>query len=129
MDWPSVYVIAADNGEVKIGYARAPVSRFVTIQREYGPKRGFLTARLVGYVEAVRADALEALAHRQFWGTWVGGEWFQIDPDAALDRIERLWAELAGEYALPACRSFRFSDQASRLRVSRGRLVPDRLSP
>lgn len=124
MSWPAVYVIAADNGEVKIGYAMCPASRFVTVRREYAPKRGFSDARLVGYIEAERADALEVLAHRYFHDQWISGEWFAIDPECALDEIQVLWGWLADEYGLPPCKSYRFSELASPVKLRKGRFVP-----
>lgn len=106
--WASVYVIAADNGEVKIGYAMAPATRFVTVRREYAAKRGFSDARLVGWIEASAADVLEVIAHRHFRPQWVSGEWFNVDPEAALDQIAALWDRVAVQfYGEPPCRLVR----------------------
>lgn len=110
--WATVYVIAADNGEVKIGYAMAPVSRFVTIRREYARKRGFTDARLVGWVEASQADVLEVMAHRHFWPRWISGEWFTLDPEATLTEIGELWDRVAAIYGEPSCRVVRYQPAA-----------------
>lgn len=103
-DWAAVYVIAADNGEVKIGYAMAPASRFTVIRREYAAKRGFTDARLVGWVECSHADVLEVLAHRHYRSRWISGEWFDLEPDATLREIGELWERVAAVYGEPSCK-------------------------
>lgn len=114
-EWNSVYVIAADNGEVKVGYSYAPIWRFTTIRREYAKKRGFTNARLVGWIEASHADALEALAHRHFReeGHWISGEWFALDPDATLEKLAEIWDTIAvRRFGEPPCRIVRYRPDA-----------------
>lgn len=86
----TVYVIEADNGEVKVGASGTPYARLSKIKREYGPRRGFTHARLVGFVPTSCPMAAEALVHRQLESLAVGGEWFNVDPVKAL--VEVLWA-------------------------------------
>lgn len=73
----SVYVIEADNGEVKVGIASAPLSRLTTIVREYGPRRGFRTARVAAYFDCDDPPVIEVWAHRLLRDRWVDGEWFR----------------------------------------------------
>ena len=79
-----VYVMAADNGEVKIGWSSTPYARLSKVKAEYGPRRGFRDVRLVGFVPTpcfmqVESDTLRRL---EAWAT--GGEWFRLDPREAL---------------------------------------------
>lgn len=120
-EWASVYVIAADNREVKIGYAMAPASRFTTIRREYAPKRGFTDARLVGWIECSHADVLEAYAQRHYRRSWISGEWFALDPERTLAEIGELWGMLAAVYGEPQCRIVRYLSAPIRIPLTAGR--------
>lgn len=79
-----VYVIEADNGEVKVGLSGTPVARLSKIKREYGARRGFKEARLVGYVRTPDPLLVEWLAHRTLAEHVTGGEWFRVDPMLAI---------------------------------------------
>lgn len=80
-----VYVIQADNGEVKVGLSGTPFARLSKIKREYGPRRGFKDAyfKLRHYptrygllIESHAHDALEQFAS--------GGEWYRVNSLFAL---------------------------------------------
>jgi len=79
-----VYVIEADNGEVKVGLSGTPYARLSKIKREYGPRRGFVDARLVGFVRTRYALVVESLAQHRIEGSATGGEWYRLDPIQAL---------------------------------------------
>lgn len=82
-----VYAIAADNGEVKVGFSSTPYARISKVKRDYGKRRGFASAWLIGYVETpffldVESDAIERLLPYA-----TGGEWFRCDPQQAMQEI------------------------------------------
>jgi hypothetical protein len=76
----AVYVIVADNGDVKVGISGTPYARLSKVKRDYGPSRGFQDARLVGFVLTGYAYAIEHFAIRRLLPHATGGEWFRIDP-------------------------------------------------
>lgn len=89
-----VYVISADNGEVKVGSSGAPYARLSQVKREYAARRGFTSARLVGFVRTAWPMAVEAAAQHRLLAHVVGGEWFRVDPEMALQVV----LEEAGEF-------------------------------
>ena len=85
MGWTAcVYVIATDTGEVKVGWSSTPYARVSKIRREYGPRRGFAEAWLVGFVPTPRFLDVEIAVHRRLEPLATGGEWFRADPMEAL---------------------------------------------
>ena len=86
-----VYVMAADNGEVKVGFSGTPYARLSKVKREYGARRGFTGIRLVGTVWTHAALEVEAEVIRLLVGCgWaVGGEWFRCDPEQTLQAVIR----------------------------------------
>ena len=83
----SVYVIHADNGEVKIGFSGTPFARLSKIKREYGQRRKFKNAYLVGFVTLDNAFELELLVHRELERYACGGEWYNISPLLAFGKL------------------------------------------
>ena len=79
-----VYVIEADNGDVKVGMSGTPYARLSHVKREYGPRRGFKDARLVGFVRSRDALLVESAAHHHLLDFATGGEWFRVEPMKAL---------------------------------------------
>lgn len=75
-----VYVVHADNGEVKIGFSGTPYARLSKIKREYRQRRGFNNAYLVGFVMLENAFELELFMHRKLERYACGGEWYNISP-------------------------------------------------
>src|SRR5687768_3759859 len=61
----AVYVIRTDSGEVKVGFSGTPYARLSSIKREYGARRGFRDAQMVGFVSAPHFLVVESMAiHR-----------------------------------------------------------------
>lgn len=79
-----VYIIQADNGEVKIGVSDAPFHRLNQVKREYGPRRGFRDAYLVGCLRTSRPVTVEATVLDLLDPYSVGGEWFRVSSLYAL---------------------------------------------
>ncbi len=92
-----VYVVEADNGEIKVGVSRTPYERLSKIRRHYASRRGFRTATLYAFVETDVPMAVEWMAHRDLKPYWAGGEWFTRAPEAAL-RVVLEYAMLASRY-------------------------------
>lgn len=86
-----VYVIEADNGDVKVGLSVSPYARLSQVKRDYRGARGFTDARLVGFVKSDAALEVEAMAHQALQRHVIptAGEWYRVDPLKAL--IEVLW--------------------------------------
>lgn len=82
-----VYVVEADNGEVKVGLSGTPYARLSNIKREYGPRRGFTHARLVGMVWTDYPVEVERLAIDSLLPLAEGGEWFRVEPMVALVEV------------------------------------------
>lgn len=82
-----VYVIQADNGEVKVGWSGTPYARLSSVKREYSARRGFSRAVLIGFVQTPAFVEVELLAIRSLLGDAVGGEWFRCAPAAAIEAI------------------------------------------
>ena len=82
-----VYDILADNGEVKVGVSGTPYARLSKIKREYGPRRGFLDAKLIGFVTTDAYLVVESHVHMALADHAVGGEWYRIDPGIAFRRV------------------------------------------
>ncbi len=79
-----VYVMAADNGEVKVGWSGTPYARLSKVRREYSARRGFRDIGLVGMVRTAAFVETEVMAHGRLEPFAVGGEWFRLDAEAAL---------------------------------------------
>lgn len=79
-----VYVVSADNGEVKVGLSGTPYARLSQIKRHYGPRRGFKGAKLVGIIWTQCAAEVESCVIRRLEHLATGGEWFRCDPEHAL---------------------------------------------
>ena len=79
-----VYVMQADNGELKIGWSGAPYARLSKVKGEYGPRRGFVDLRLVGMVRTAAFIETEILVHARVAAAATGGEWYRMDAEDAL---------------------------------------------
>lgn len=87
-----VYVVLADNDDVKVGWSSTPYARLSKIKRDYGQRRGFTSARLLAFVETPSFLDTELLAHHALREHWLEGEWFHVPAEAALDAvIEAAW--------------------------------------
>lgn len=82
-----VYVILTDSGEIKVGLSGTPYARLSKIKREYGERRGFKDAQLVGFVDTSYALLVESLVHRRIEAHATGGEWFRMDGEEALSIV------------------------------------------
>jgi hypothetical protein len=82
-----VYVIHADNGEVKVGLSGGPYSRLYQVKKDYAHRRGFSDAYLVGFVTTDYGVIVESLAIDSLIENAVGGEWFKIHPLIALNAV------------------------------------------
>lgn len=80
-----VFVILADNGEVKIGFSDTPYARLSKIKREFAARNGFKEAKLVGFVETYAAQYVESRIFRSLESYLIeGSNWYQIDPEVML---------------------------------------------
>jgi hypothetical protein len=82
-----VYLVHADNGEVKIGLSGTPYARLSKIKREYSQRRGFKNAYLVGFVQLESAYELELFVHHKLKRYACGGEWYNISPLLAFGKL------------------------------------------
>jgi hypothetical protein len=87
-----VYVIQADNGEVKLGLSGTPFARLSKVRKEYGPRRQFGDAYLVGFVTTRFGLFVESSAHSELKRFAVGGEWYRVSSLLALGVV----AQIAG---------------------------------
>lgn len=92
-----VYVMEADNGEVKVGVSGTPYARLSKVKAYYGPRRGFDHVRIVGMVPCPHPLAVEWGAAQELEPHAVGGEWYRLDAMQALVAV--LWAALAFDEA------------------------------
>ena len=79
-----VYVVHANNGEIKVGLSVTPHERLSKIKKEYSHRRGFSEAYLVGFVSTRYGLSVERLAHGFLGQYAVGGEWYRVHPLIAL---------------------------------------------
>jgi hypothetical protein len=93
---PSVYVIQAGGGPVKIGHARNLAERMRAIQigSPYRLRMMFAAECIDGSVCQV-----ERLAHAKIAASRMTGEWFDVSADVAADIIRAAAAELGVELA------------------------------
>jgi len=81
-----VYVIAAENGPVKIGISKDPDARIHTLEKQSG--------RLISsqYVSPPHSAAryIEKAAHSHFSGARLEGEWFDVPFEEAKAFVEQL---------------------------------------
>lgn len=84
-----VYVMAADNGEVKVGWSGTPYARLSKVRREYAARHGFERIALVGWVRTTAFLEVELLAIAELKPHASGGEWFRVDPEDALATVVR----------------------------------------
>lgn len=82
-----VYVILVDSGEVKVGLSGTPYARLSKIKREYGPRRNFKDASLVGFVRTAYGQLVESRVQSRLAEHATGGEWYRVDPLIALDAV------------------------------------------
>lgn len=80
----SVYVMEAPTGETKIGVAKDPRARFLTMKFCF--PRGELKMVFVSEVSA-KAWAIEEWVHAQLQAKQLNGEWFEVAPDIAVQLI------------------------------------------
>jgi len=88
-----VYVIASDPGPVKIGIATDVESRFSALKTS-SPFPMKLVAAIT--VPKGAAPRIERLAHEYLAEHRMTGEWFNLDPDQAVDAVIRA-ADAVGE--------------------------------
>jgi len=82
-----VYVIQADNFEIKVGVSDTPYARLSNIKKEYSNRRGFKRAYLVGFISSDFGLSVESLAHRMLNQYAVGGEWYRVHAFIALRAV------------------------------------------
>ena len=87
-----VYVVQADNGEVKIGVSGTPFARLSKIKKEYGARRNFRDAYVAAFVTTKFGFLVETAAQRSLERYAVGGEWYRVNLLLALRAIcEAAW--------------------------------------
>jgi hypothetical protein len=87
-----LYVMAADNGEVKVGYSGSPFARLSAVKAAYAERRGFKNLSLFAYVQSAAPILDELLVIRRLLPLATGGEWFRCTPEHALRIvIETVW--------------------------------------
>lgn len=94
-----VYIIAADTAVVKIGISCEPEKRLRALQTgcpfDLELKHTYyVPSRLAMDVERAIHEALQDKARR--------GEWFNVEPDDAIEVVKRVAAQMADEYAARA---------------------------
>lgn len=82
-----VYVVLADNGDVKVGWSSTPFARLSKIKREYAGRRGFRQAQLVAFIQTERFVEVELVAHEILRPQAMEGEWFRVDPECAFEAV------------------------------------------
>lgn len=85
-----VYVIQADNEEIKVGLSGTPFARLSKVKAEYGDRRRFTSAYLVGYAVTKFGLAVESHVHRELEQYAVGGEWYRINSLYALGVVTQV---------------------------------------
>ncbi len=98
-----VYVIQADNGEVKVGLSGTPFARLSKVKKEYGLRRHFSNAYLVGYAVTRYGFAVESYVHRELEQYAVGGEWYRMNSLSALGvvaQVAKIFDERTFVYAI-----------------------------
>lgn len=72
----SVYIVQADNGQVKVGITGSGVAaRLSKIKQDYGPRRGFNDAFVVCHTDTWNPDWFETHLIEFHLEQAVGGEW------------------------------------------------------
>lgn len=82
-----VYVVQADNGEVKVGLSGTPYARLSKVKKEYSHRRKFKNAYLVGFVPTDYGLYVESIAGRILEEYAVGGEWYEVNSLIALRAV------------------------------------------
>lgn len=89
-----VYVIQANNGEIKVGLSSTPFARLSKIKKEYGARRQFNDAYLVAFVATSYGLLVESGAHNSLRQFAVGGEWYRVSALIALGVVSRIASSL-----------------------------------
>ena len=79
-----VYIIQADNGEVKVGISGSPYARLSQVVRDYSAPRGFSDAYLVAVLPTPAAEMIESIVLDLLRPHATGGEWFRVSALYAL---------------------------------------------
>jgi len=74
-----VYIIQADNGEIKVGLSGTPYARLSKVKKEYSKRRGFADAYLVGFITTDYGLEIESFSHKFLEQYAVGGEWYKVN--------------------------------------------------
>ena len=95
-----VYVLESECGKfIKIGRSKNPSKRLATLRRACNSSKRYWISVLQG--ESYQA---EKIAHAQFQAARRLGEWFEIDFDEAVCRVEQLMASAPSAHAIHAAR-------------------------
>lgn len=87
-----LYVMAANNGEVKVGYSGAPFARLSAVKKAYAGVRGFTALQLFAFVPSADPILDELAAIRALVPLATGGEWFRCSPEHALQAVvDAVW--------------------------------------
>lgn len=94
MSTQSIYVIASENGPVKIGFSRSPKKRLSKL------RTGCFSPIYLAYSEEAEGDIaglIERRAHDILQAHRRHGEWFSVSPEEAIAAIKRAAVEIASE--------------------------------
>lgn len=84
-EFVSIYVIGAEDGPMKVGLSRKPLTRLAQL-RVHCPDELLLHYDLK--VPALDASTVEKYAHALLWQKRVRGEWFDVPTSAAIKAVD-----------------------------------------
>lgn len=90
-NWKHVYAMLANDGKIKIGISKDVLERVKAIQN----------TKEIKIIDVFETDmcsnphTIERMCHELFKNSHVFGEWFKIDFDVAIDRIEDIFRKYA----------------------------------
>lgn len=93
---PSVYLIGADDGPIKIGYGTHPRDRLTSIQSGH-----LRRLTILFQLQHAQARTVEARVHRALARYRISGEWFDVQKEVAIAAIMLAAGDIDAEPSRP----------------------------